>query len=89
MYLIGVPVYTTVLMTMVWRAMARVQIFQVIPHNSEKFKDIHFGILRLNQELWTWTKLCSCVGGVLFAISDAFIGFDRFHSAIPYRQVMD
>jgi len=43
-YLIGVPIYTTVLMTMVWRAMARVQIFQVIPHNFEMLKDNHFGI---------------------------------------------
>lgn len=63
----GLPVYTMLLMTMVWRAVARVQLFQ---------------------ELWTWTKLCSCLGGVLFAVSDTFIGFNTYYSPIPYAQAM-
>ncbi|KAK3860183.1 hypothetical protein Pcinc_033755 [Petrolisthes cinctipes] len=64
---LGLPVYTTILMTMVWRAVSRVQFFQ---------------------ELWTWTKLCSCVGGVLFAVSDALIGFHAYYCTIPYSQAL-
>ena len=52
---------------MVWRAVARVQLFQ---------------------ELWTWTKLCSCAGGILFALSDTVIGFNEFHTKVPYSQVI-
>ncbi|KDR13993.1 hypothetical protein L798_12166, partial [Zootermopsis nevadensis] len=62
----GVPVYGVLLMTMIWRATARVQFFQ---------------------ELWTWTKLCSCAGGIVFAVSDILIGFHRFHRPIPHAQV--
>ncbi|RXG72631.1 Lysoplasmalogenase-like protein TMEM86A, partial [Armadillidium vulgare] len=64
---VGVPLYAIVLMTMVWRAVARVQLFD---------------------ELWTWTKLCSCIGGILFAISDTCIGFNEFYAKIPYSQVI-
>lgn len=39
------------------------------------------------QELWTWTKLCSSAGGILWAISDALIGFHLFHHPIPHSQV--
>lgn len=63
---LGLPVYTTILMTMVWRAVARVQFFQ---------------------ELWTWTKMCSCLGGVLFAVSDSLIGFNAYYCTIPNSQV--
>ncbi|XP_069181078.1 lysoplasmalogenase TMEM86A [Procambarus clarkii] len=64
---IGMPIYTFLLMTMVWRAVARVQLFE---------------------ELWTWTKLCSCVGGILFAVSDAGIGFSAFYCQIPHSQAI-
>lgn len=40
------------------------------------------------EELWTWTKMCSCAGGICFVISDALIGFHYFHSPIPYPQVL-
>ncbi|KAG7153653.1 Lysoplasmalogenase-like protein TMEM86A-like, partial [Homarus americanus] len=63
----GMPVYVFLLMTMVWRAVARVQLFE---------------------ELWTWTKLCSCVGGILFAVSDAGIGFNAFYCLIPHSQAI-
>ena len=46
-----------VLLVMVWRAVARVQLFS---------------------DLWTWTKLCSCFGGILFAISDSLLGLREF-----------
>lgn len=65
--LVGVPIYSTLLVTTVWRAIARVQFFQ---------------------ELWTWTKLCSCAGGIMWAISDALIGFHHFHHPIPYSQAL-
>lgn len=60
-------IYQGLLTLMVWRAIARVQLFE---------------------ELWTWTKLCSCAGGIMFAISDALIGFHHFHSAVPYNQAV-
>ncbi|XP_013794507.1 lysoplasmalogenase-like protein TMEM86A [Limulus polyphemus] len=30
------------------------------------------------EDLWTWTKLCSCAGGILFALSDFFVGIKMF-----------
>lgn len=63
----GMPVYTCLLLTMVWRAVARVQLFE---------------------ELWTWTKLCSCVGGILFAVSDSLIGFNSFYCHVPHSQAI-
>ncbi|XP_049837832.1 lysoplasmalogenase-like protein TMEM86A isoform X1 [Schistocerca gregaria] len=65
--MIGVPIYSILLVTMAWRAIARVQFFE---------------------ELWTWTKLCSCAGGIVFAISDALIGFHHFHHPIPHSQAL-
>lgn len=62
---VGVPAYSFLLMTMVWRATARVQFFE---------------------ELWTWTKLCSCAGGIVFAVSDTLIGFHHFYKPMPYAQ---
>ncbi|XP_066944496.1 lysoplasmalogenase TMEM86A-like [Macrobrachium rosenbergii] len=63
----GMPVYAFLLMTMVWRAVARVQLFE---------------------ELWTWTKLCSCMGGILFAVSDGCIGFNEFYGRVPHSQAI-
>jgi len=64
---LGVPLYSMLLATTVWRAVARVQFFE---------------------ELWTWTKLCSCAGGIMWAISDSLIGFHHFHHPIPYSQAL-
>ncbi|XP_048511121.1 lysoplasmalogenase-like protein TMEM86A isoform X2 [Athalia rosae] len=64
---IGVPLYTILVTTMAWRAIARVQFFE---------------------ELWTWTKMCSCAGGIFFVISDALLGFHCFYSPILYAQVI-
>uniref|UniRef100_A0A1B6LWI5 lysoplasmalogenase n=1 Tax=Graphocephala atropunctata TaxID=36148 RepID=A0A1B6LWI5_9HEMI len=64
---VGVPLYSFLLVTTVWRAIARVQFFE---------------------ELWTWTKLCSCAGGIMWAVSDALIGFHHFHHPIPYSQAL-
>lgn len=61
-YLLLIPIYTFLLMFMVWRAVARVQLFE---------------------DLWTWTKLCSCGGGILFAASDGILGMNMFYTAIP------
>ncbi|XP_043269204.1 lysoplasmalogenase-like protein TMEM86A [Venturia canescens] len=36
---------------------------------------------------WTWTKLCSGMGGVCFAISDALLGFHHFYAPMPYATV--
>ncbi|KAG8197980.1 hypothetical protein JTE90_029375 [Oedothorax gibbosus] len=66
-FTIFVPLYTFLLMFMVWRAVARVQLFS---------------------DLWTWTKLCSCGGGILFAMSDLVIGINMFKSPVPYSQTI-
>lgn len=39
------------------------------------------------QDLWTWSKLCSCIGAILFVISDLILGLDRFKFSIEYSQV--
>lgn len=66
-YVVLVPIYTFLLMFMVWRAVARVQLFE---------------------DLWTWTKLCSCGGGILFVVSDVIIGINMFVSPIPYANML-
>lgn len=68
-YAVSVPIYIVVLGFMVWRAVARVQLFE---------------------DLWTWTKLCSCGGGILFAISDTLIGLRIFcsHIFIPHVKTL-
>ncbi|XP_050507414.1 lysoplasmalogenase-like protein TMEM86A isoform X2 [Diabrotica virgifera virgifera] len=63
----GVPIYIFIITTMLWRAIARVQLFE---------------------DLWTWSKLCTCAGGILFALSDLLIGIDRFKFNIEYAQVL-
>ncbi|XP_071831315.1 lysoplasmalogenase TMEM86A-like [Apostichopus japonicus] len=35
--------------------------------------------------MWTWTKMCACIGALLFLISDFFLAVDKFRFAIPYR----
>ncbi|RWS28802.1 lysoplasmalogenase-like protein TMEM86A [Leptotrombidium deliense] len=52
----AVPYYAALLITMLWRSLARVQ-----------FNDV-----------WTWTQLCSCVGGILFVISDSLLALNMF-----------
>jgi len=64
---VGVPLYSVLLMTMIWRATARVQFFE---------------------ELWTWTKLCSCAGGIVFGISDNLIAFNQFYKPLPHAEVL-
>ena len=44
--------------------------------------------VRFSRNQWTWTEICSCVGGICFSISDAIIGFDRFVKPIPHAQVL-
>ncbi|ESO09013.1 hypothetical protein HELRODRAFT_185384 [Helobdella robusta] len=40
--------------------------------------------VRFFDDLWTWTKLCSCVGAVLFMISDFTIGIHAFYTPLYY-----
>lgn len=40
------------------------------------------------EDLWTWSKLCTCAGGFLFSLSDLIIGIDRFKYNIDYAQVL-
>ncbi|XP_044735579.1 lysoplasmalogenase-like protein TMEM86A [Chrysoperla carnea] len=40
--------------------------------------------VQLFEELWTWTKLCSCIGGISFLISDTILAFNSFYAPIPY-----
>ncbi|CAG0883686.1 unnamed protein product [Cyprideis torosa] len=40
------------------------------------------------EELWTWTKLCSCVGGIAFVISDSVLAVNAFLVTVPYHQAI-
>ncbi|CAH1159772.1 unnamed protein product [Phaedon cochleariae] len=40
------------------------------------------------EDLWTWSKLCTCAGSMLFALSDLIIGVDKFKYNIEYAQVL-
>jgi uncharacterized membrane protein YhhN len=39
-------------------------------------------------DLWTWTKLCSFAGAILFLLSDFIIAFDKFRFPIPYSHAL-
>jgi len=36
-------------------------------------------------DLWTWTKLCACVGSLCFLLSDFVIAVGMFRHAVPYE----
>ncbi|XP_041367128.1 lysoplasmalogenase-like protein TMEM86A [Gigantopelta aegis] len=55
--------YITLICTMAWRAVARVQFFD---------------------DLWTWTKLCSCAGAICFMLSDLTIAVDKYLFSVPF-----
>ncbi|CAD5120661.1 DgyrCDS9223 [Dimorphilus gyrociliatus] len=40
--------------------------------------------VQLFNDLWTWTKLCSCGGAIFFVISDYIICLDKFLAPVPY-----
>ncbi|XP_005101617.1 lysoplasmalogenase-like protein TMEM86A [Aplysia californica] len=68
MYLTGImsylaPFYLTLICTMAWRAVARVQFYD---------------------DLWTWTKLCGCIGAVCFMVSDLVIAINMFAFSVPF-----
>ncbi|XP_074660089.1 lysoplasmalogenase TMEM86A-like [Tubulanus polymorphus] len=44
--------------------------------------------VQLFDDLWTWTKLCSCGGAILFGISDMIIALDKFVIDIPLSQTI-
>ncbi|CAG0885274.1 unnamed protein product [Darwinula stevensoni] len=48
------------------------------------------GISRVQffEELWTWTKLSSCAGSILFLLSDSLIGINDFVFPVPYHQAL-
>lgn len=39
-------------------------------------------------DLWTWTKLCSCVGAVVFALSDSTIAINKFRFSVPFSHAI-
>ncbi|CAH1787589.1 unnamed protein product [Owenia fusiformis] len=65
-----VAMYTALIMFMAWRAIARVQFFE--------------DDWTWNDDLWTWTKLCGCMGALLFMVSDLTIAMDRFRFSVPF-----
>ncbi|XP_066275658.1 lysoplasmalogenase TMEM86A-like [Branchiostoma lanceolatum] len=44
--------------------------------------------LQVRNDLWTWTKLCACVGALLFIISDTLLGVNKFRIPIPYNRAL-
>jgi len=46
-----------------------------------------FAQVDILENVWTWTRLCGCVGAILFMISDLMIGIDKFVTPIPLARV--
>ncbi|XP_069755270.1 lysoplasmalogenase TMEM86A isoform X2 [Narcine bancroftii] len=44
--------------------------------------------VQLFNDLWTWTKLCACLGAVLFMVSDLTIAVNKFCFPVPYSRVI-
>lgn len=59
-----VAAYITLICTMAWRAVARVEFYN---------------------DLWTWTKLCGCMGAISFVISDITIAVNKFRYPVPFQ----
>lgn len=86
---LGVPLYTVVLVTMLWRAVAHRQ-----PPSWAWPARGGAGVRPAAE--WSappprrprWVSLCPSIGGLLFAVSDALIGFHMFHNPIPHSQVL-
>lgn len=39
-------------------------------------------------DLWTWTKLCSCIGAITFSVSDLLIAVDKFVLPLPFSHTL-
>jgi hypothetical protein len=55
--------------------------------NYKILKAIHK--FSITQDLWTWTKVCSCFGGICFVVSDSILGINKFFVEIPHSQVVN
>ncbi|XP_034071850.1 lysoplasmalogenase-like protein TMEM86A [Gymnodraco acuticeps] len=44
--------------------------------------------LQLANDLWTWTKLCACLGAVLFMVSDLTIAVNKFCFPVPHSRAI-
>jgi len=44
--------------------------------------------VQLFDDLWTWTKLCSCFGSILFLVSDLIIATEKFVFSVPYGHTL-
>jgi len=42
----------------------------------------------LRSKAWQWTKLCSCIGAVLFGISDLILGLNKFYIPVPFARAI-
>jgi len=38
-------------------------------------------------DLWTWTKLCSCMGAICFVVSDIVISLNKFCFPVPHSHI--
>lgn len=47
-----------------------------------------FAHVELLDNVWSWTKLCACIGAVLFLISDFAIGLNKFCFEVPAASVI-
>ena len=47
-----------------------------------------FSQVDIMENVWSWTKLCACVGAVLFLISDFTIGLNKFCFTVPGSRVI-
>lgn len=89
--LIGLPVYTFLLLTMCWRSIARASDPKV---STMQFASQGFTANGMSFICWLfvqysmqWLPTFSAMGSVLFVISDSLIAFDRFHAPIAYSSV--
>lgn len=43
--------------------------------------------VQIDDGLWSWSKICSCAGAILFAISDFTLGYDKFRYSLNHSQL--
>lgn len=88
---VAVPIYMLLLLSMLWRAVARLDLFSMSTSQQQTTESSTITSPSLSSTVsneWSWTKKCCSVGALFFVISDSILSFDLFICDIPYSHPM-
>lgn len=91
---VAVPIYMLLLLSMLWRAISRLDLFSTPSTNTTNSLTSASSTSQLTPSSttaaneWSWTKKCCTLGALFFVISDSILSFDLFICNIPYSHPM-